>query len=206
MSSGQVYSPINYKIQIKRVMVDALRIYCNTHPSQTVQNTFVTIEYPQAAERYPCIIVGLDETSLQSSGVGHLEINDNLINGRWTFEGRIKFEIMALTSLERDYLSDHIVNLSAFGDLRGASFKEDVVSNNTVDIQINLGLLQPLGETTMSGASWGLTDARIYQCSYTFPVIGTFQSQPSYFDWITKVDSTITADGSSNPETWTTPR
>lgn len=205
MSSGQVYSPINYKIQIKRVIVDSLREYCDNHTSQTMRSTFVTIEYPMGAERYPTIIVGFNETKL-ASPVGHYELTDNLVRGRWIFQGNVKLEIMALTSLERDYISDHIVNLAAFGKLRGANFEDNVIGNNTVDVQMNLGYLQPLGETTMSGVSWGLTDGRIYQCGYVFPVIGTFESQPSYYDFISSVLAGTTADGSGVEEPWQTPR
>lgn len=205
MSSGQVYSPINYKIQIKRVLVDALREYCTESISNTMNEVFVTIEYPQVAERYPTIIVGFQERKL-ASPIGHYELDQNLAQGRWIFEGDVTLEILALTSLERDYISDHIVNLAAFGKLNGITFEKNVVSNSTVDIQMNLGYLQPTGgETTMSGVSWGLTDGRIYQCGYSFPIIGSFKSRPTYFDFITSVNAGTTLDGESE-EGWQTPR
>lgn len=195
MSSGQVYSPIGYKIQIKRTVVDALRTYMSSSQSNTVNQTKVTVEYPQSAESYPALIVGYEQSQLYHTGLGHVEYIDGNLHTRWTFEGSVSMEILALTSLERDYISDHITNLAAFRTYIGSTFELDVILNENIDLQMNLGLLQPGPEQVMSGASWGLTDTRFYQCSYSFPVLGTFVSAPLYYDWISRVNTFTGPEG-----------
>jgi hypothetical protein len=198
-SASTVIDPINYKIQIKRVIVNEFRNYFqNVSDSVTINKINCALEYPNTAESYPAVIVGYKEKEIHNAGISHLEDFGSLSQERWFFTGDIKIEIMALTNLERDYISDHVVSLYSFGSFRGLTFESDIFGSSSADIQVNLKTLTPIEEQTMSGATWGLTDSRIYTCGYTFPVLGSFISYPLYEQYITGVNTRTTSLGLYN--------
>jgi hypothetical protein len=202
-TTSNVFSPINYKLELKRLVVTELRNYFyNISPSETVNNINCTLEYPNTPEKYPAVIVGYTEKSLHNAGLGNMEFTpDGLSLERWLFDGEIKIDIRALTNLERDYVSDHIVGLFSFGLFLQIPFESDVVSSSFIDIQTNLKTLTPIAEQTMSGVTWGLTDSRIYSCGYSFKVLGAFTSMPSYDPYIAQINSAVlnTTDAIPNP-------
>jgi hypothetical protein len=145
----------------------------------------ITIEYPQKPEQYPSMIVGFKERELKSAGIAHSEIIDETsIVQRWLFQGSISIEVFALTSMDRDFISDSLVNLLSFGRIERFPFRDYIEDNAQVDIQVSVGSLTPLGEQTMSGASWGLTDQRIYTTGYEFGCMGGFISTTNNYDYI----------------------
>lgn len=192
-TTSNVIPPIGYKLQLKRLIVNEFRNYLyNISVSNTMNQVNCTIEYPNTPEKYPALIVGYREKRVHNAGVGHIEESPNLSTERWTFTGDVTVEIMALTSLERDFISDHVVALYAFGSFLQIPFESDVMADNTIDVQVNTKILTPLGEETRAGVTWGVTDTRIYTCGYTFPIFGAFSSNPIYADYIQKVTTTST--------------
>jgi hypothetical protein len=187
-TTSNVFSPINYKLELKRLVVNEFRNYFyNISASNTINNINCTLEYPNTPEKYPAVIVGYTEKTLHNAGLSHLEENENLNQERWLFEGEIKIEIRALTNLERDFVSDHVVNLFAFGSFLSIPFETDIFDSPFVDLQINLKTLTPTGEQTMAGVTWGLTDSRIYSCGYSFKVLGAFISPSGYSQYISQI-------------------
>ena len=191
-----VYSPINYKLELKRLIVNEFLRYFQTLAAgatdpveaATMANIKCTLEYPLTAEGYPAIIVGYKEKTVHNAGISHVEDDGNLSIERWIFEGDVQIEVFALTSLERDYVSDNLVNLFAFGAFLGAVFEPNIDTETAFyDVQANMKVLGTIQEDVMSGAAWGLTDSRIYHCGYTFPILGAFTSNSLYEEYISKL-------------------
>lgn len=182
---SNVVAPIAYKTNIKRAVVNALRaVFDSDYPDQFGQldNINVTNQWPDKPEQYPSIIVNFQETpgSLKSMGIGHFE---HVLGGpntyrRWQFEGDVQLIVAAETSLARDYFSDHIVHLLAFGQTSIFTnvFLPALMENRGLDIQIMHDTLVAGGDNVENGADWGLDDFRIYTAAYSFHVFGTFTS------------------------------
>lgn len=202
-----VIPPISYKIEVKRAIVQAFRttFHAADFYSELLKKSNITIEYPTTPEQYPAIIVGFKEQQLRSAGIGHaITDNNNLVYTEWVFIGEITLDIMALTSVDRDYISDAVINLLSFGRVEGYSFRQYVEENNSVNMILNVGSILPTGENTMSGASWGLTDTRVYQCGYSFGVFGQFKSDSNYYDLVAQVEGDAFIGGDDLPESnWT---
>lgn len=180
-------APINYKMEVKRSVVTAFQAVFNNQQtyfpgyksSELLTNSHITIEYPQRPEQYPSLIIGFKESSLKSAGLGHIDYySEDMIAQKWFFEGIITLEIFALTSMDRDFISDSVVNMLSFGRVMNVPFRKLIESEARVDLQLSIGSLDPVAEQTMSGVSWGLTDQRIYTVGYNFGCIGTFDSGP----------------------------
>lgn len=196
MPDSILKSPINYKMEIKRVVVKSLQnVFFNTEEyfpgyksSELLTNSHITIEYPQRPEQYPSMIIGLKEQELKSAGIGHYElIEETVAIQRWLFRAFITIEIFALTSMDRDFISDSLLNMLSFARIEGFPFREYIENNANVDIQLSVGSLTPISEQTMSGASWGLTDQRIYTSGYQFGCMGGFTSPIKDYDLISGV-------------------
>lgn len=196
MPESILKSPINYKMEIKRAVVKSLQnVFHDTQEyfpgyqsSKLLTESHITIEYPQRPEQYPSMIVGLKEQELKSAGIGHYEIIEETIAvQRWLFRADIIIEIFALTSMDRDFISDSLVNMLSFARIEGFPFREYIENNTKVDVQLSVGSLTPLSEQTMSGVSWGLTDQRIYTSGYQFGCMGGFTSTIKDYDFISGV-------------------
>lgn len=212
--SDLLRSPINYKMEIKRAVVrsfqtvfhDVDKYFPEYTSSELLTNSHITIEYPQKPEQYPSLIVGFKERELKSAGVGHYEIiADNSVIQRWLFEGTISVEVFALTSMDRDFISDSVVNMLSFGRIEGFSFREHIENSSNVDLQLSVGSLSPMAEQTMSGVSWGLTDQRIYTVGYEFGCMGAFTSPFVYYDYISNVNGSAEEMNFSNEYGWSAP-
>lgn len=204
MSDSLLRSPINYKMEVKRLVVGAFQsVFHNTgtyypgYPSsELLTKSHITIEYPQRPEQYPTLIIGFQEQELKNAGVGHLDnISANTIAQKWFFQGLITVEIFALTSMDRDFISDSVVNMLSYGRVMGKPFRALIEGDSLVDLQVSLGSLIPVPEQTMSGVSWGLTDARIYTVGYNFGCIGGFNSESIYNDYVSHVNIDISNVG-----------
>jgi hypothetical protein len=178
-------APINYKMEVKRSVVTAFQKVFNNQEtyfpgyksSELLTGSHITIEYPQKPEQYPSLIIGFQERTLKSAGIAHIDYyNDNNIAQKWYFEGTINLEIFSLTSMDRDFISDSVVNMLSFGRVMNVPFRRLIEGEAKVDLQLSIGSLEPVAEQTMSGVSWGLTDQRIYTVGYNFGCIGTFDS------------------------------
>lgn len=204
MSDSLLRSPINYKMEVKRSVVrafqsvfhDTSKYYPGYKSSELLTKSHITIEYPQRPEQYPTLIIGFQEQELKNAGVGHLDnISANTIAQKWFFQGLITVEIFALTSMDRDFISDSVVNMLSYGRVMGKPFRALIEGDSLVDLQVSLGSLIPVPEQTMSGVSWGLTDARIYTVGYNFGCIGGFNSESIYNDYVSHVNIDISNVG-----------
>jgi hypothetical protein len=190
-------SPINYKMEVKRAVVKAFQAvfhneneyYPGYKSSELLTKSHITIEYPQRPEQYPSLIVGFQESELKSAGIGHLDTyGDGTVAQKWLFFGKITVEIFALTSMDRDFISDSVVNMLSFGRVMGIPFRRMIEQESRVDLQLSVGSLEPVAEQTMSGASWGLTDQRIYTVGYNFGCMGGFDSGVITYDYLSGIE------------------
>lgn len=167
------------------VFKDTENYYPGYKSSELLTKSHITIEYPQRPEQYPSLIVGFQEQELKSAGIAHIDVFDeNNIAQKWLYTGTITIEIFALTSMDRDFISDSVVNMLAFGRVKDKPFRRMIEQEARVDLQLSIGSLTPMPEQTMSGASWGLTDARVYTTGYSFGCIGGFDSGPLFQQYV----------------------
>lgn len=193
-------APINYKMEIKRAVVtafqavfnDETRYYPGYKSSELLTKSHITIEYPQRPEQYPSLIIGFQERELKNAGIAHIDDYEQYVAQKWLFQGMITVEIFALTSMDRDFISDSVVNMLSFGRVLGKPFRRMIEEEARVDLQLSVGSLTPTAEETMSGVSWGLTDQRIYTVGYSFGCLGGFDSgaiRQDYIDGV-QIDTT----------------
>ena len=172
----EITTPILYKLEVKRAIVRTLReIFNADYPESILRNVWVSIEYPQAPEQFPAIIVSFLEGPIRSAGVGHFETYDDITFKRFQFTGTIRLEILAETSLDRDIIADHLVNLVLFSPtaLETSPFLPDITLNPSgVKIDIVSDALNPEPESVDAGLPWGLTDQRVYRGAYSFQIFG----------------------------------
>lgn len=183
MAKSTIAAPIAYKLNIKRAIVHGLRlIFTNAYPDShhSLQNLQITTDWPDKPEQFPILMVTFQETDLKTAGIGHFEhfLGGPNIFKRWLYQGQVKLLIIAETSLQRDYISDHLVHALAFGSTSAYtnSFVPYVEENNGVDMQILKDTLTPQGESVEKGADWGFQDMTLYVAGYSFGVLGSFTS------------------------------
>src|SRR3954470_14732242 len=126
---------IPYKTYIKTSLVESIRAVFDRHPdpklrSQTEKGirigTKVSIEYPTSQTQYPSIVIRFFERSIENMGIAHVEYLyvDSFHNFVWPFRhyrysGDIEFGIYALSSLDRDLISDALIQTLAMPDTAG---------------------------------------------------------------------------------------
>lgn len=115
----------DYKVGIKREIITALKpLFGNTFPYTDLRNkVYVGLEYPMKQAQYPGIYITFTENNLQNAGISHIEYeytNDSpfpKLVKHWIFDGRINFNILALSALDRDRLSAALVNILGFAEV-----------------------------------------------------------------------------------------
>jgi hypothetical protein len=164
---------------VKKVMVRALReTFNDNYPDEELRNINVSIDYPSRETEYPGIWVRFSPTTLQIIGVGSRQYNSSHQEYReWYFEGRATWQTFSMTSLQRDRISDALIYLYAFGELTPFTkkFGDYINNNDMIYISLNTDALIPGGQEENVGAPWQ-PDAIVYGDSYSFNVVGQFQS------------------------------
>jgi hypothetical protein len=183
---------IRYKTYIKEALVEALRAVFAGHPDEILRTTKVDIDYAFTEAQYPAVIVRFYERSINNAGVGHEELFENpndpgkyIRYKHYLYSGDIEFAVYALSSVDRDLLSDSLVQTLAMGDLTAYTnaflqriYAPDAVTEPaSVDHMINLNTdqIQGFGET-QAVAPWQPEDVMVYQTSYRIAIHGEFYS------------------------------
>lgn len=189
--SLMVEKTVPYKTWVKRSLVEALREVFDDHPDVIVGRSNVTVEYPTEEARYPAIIVRFFERDINNAGVGHEEIitldgNDYRFK-HYLYTGDIEFAIHALSSLDRDLISDALVQTLTMGDLTAYTQRFfERIYNAEFDmypkaeynyINLNSDHISGFGET-QTPAPWQPEDVLVYQTSYRIGIFGEFYSLP----------------------------
>lgn len=186
---------IRYKTNVKTALVEALRSVFANHPDSLIQQTKVAIDYPTSANKYPTILVRFYERQIKNAGVGHVEyllregttITDKFRH--YLYNGDIEFAIFALSSKDRDLISDALIQTLGMADM--ASYTNRFIDRlyfppeDTDDyddyrynyVNLNSDLISGTGET-QTQQPWLSEDQLQYQTSYRLGIYGEFYSLP----------------------------
>lgn len=181
---------IKYKTHIKTVIVEGLSEVFSNHPDSILRKTHVGIDFPLEEASYPSIVVRFYERDIHNAGVGHKEsVETEEGSGRWVniehflYNGDIEFAVYALSSLDRDLVSDSLVQTLTMSKTEPYTRQlwDRVYSTGGADetnhmMNLNTDKIQGFGETQQI-APWLPEDTMVYQVSYRIGIFGEFNSR-----------------------------
>jgi len=172
-----------------------------------LQNLRVTQNYPLKRIDYPSVVVDYQPQRVVSAGVGHVEWFSDP-HGRFRkwkhnrFEGTLSFHAYALSTLDRDILSDALVELVRFGDLDAnlnsfyeILYPDDAALEAEADAQAanySYSLFDQLmmDSDQMIGignsatiAPWSPEDVLVYQGGWSVSLHGGYYNSYPTVDW-----------------------
>lgn len=186
---------IHYKTYVKTALVEALRSVFVNHPDQSLRRTKIGIDYPTSENRYPMVLVRFHERDIQNAGIGHIEyiLRDNsTISDKfkhYLYHGDIEFAIFALSSKDRDLISDAVVQvlgMASMADYTNSWIDRLYFPPQDTDgydearwnyVNLNSDKISPFGET-QTQQPWLSDDQLQYQTSYGVEIYGEFYSLP----------------------------
>jgi len=170
---------------VKKGVIVALRtLFIGTSLTTDQSQVHVDMEYPASAETYPNIFVQFSTSVLRTSGIGHETITpEGNLTKQWYYEGRVSLTILALTSLERDRITDSVISSLAFQDTgidpvtkeSRSPMYASFAANPYVAIAVNADELRPGGQSVTVGTPWD-PELLVYEDNIGFDIIGEFQS------------------------------
>ncbi len=150
--------------------------------SPAFRNVWVSMEYPDTESSYPGIWVDFTPTAdLQVAGINHVEWTPGDAAPhkitRWRFAGLATFTLVAMTSLERDRLTDALVSVMAFGmeDPSASKFRTSIEQNDLIGLQMQWDKFAMSGKAETPGTPWG-TDDVVYEITVSIDCQGEFLS------------------------------
>lgn len=187
---------VRYRTYIKETMVESLRNVFVNHPDPLLKHTKVTPELPTDAASFPSIIVRYYNRSLHNAGVGHHEWFKVTPEGyepklfqkfkHFMYSGDIEFKILALSSKDREFLADalvQIIGMAEAEDYTEAFLERIYDANQTAEpqslyhfINISTDDFQELGDQE-APAPWLEEDLLVYSSTFRVPVFGEFYSR-----------------------------
>lgn len=182
--------PASYKTTINRTIVRGLKdVFTLAYPDSQFQNLNIATQYPLSETEYPAIICTYREASIPNAGVGHTEYfpaPDGSLR-KWKhrrFEGTMEFMVYTLSPLDRDILSDALVEVLSFGELDALQNNFFVRVYGDIGVEVGtLGLLHQISLNTdridaigesSSIAPWQPEDVLVYTSGYTLECNGGF--------------------------------
>jgi hypothetical protein len=203
---------IHYKTWIKTSLVEGLKSVFLNHPDNRIRTqpglgpngstlgTKVSIDYPTSELHYPAVVIRFFEREIMNAGVGHVEylyVDDEskVYKFRhYLYNGDIEFVIFALSSLDRDLISDSVTQTLAMPDMaaytnnfwnriyfpsdEGITFEEQNRSRGRWNyVNLNTDRIAGFGET-QTPQPWLSEDQLTYQTSYRVGIYGEFYSLP----------------------------
>jgi hypothetical protein len=171
-----------YLVPTKTALMSSMKVlFGEDFPDPDYRGLLVSLEFPATKEAYPSIWVDFDPSArLETMGIDHREVyydddGTEVLVRRWRFGGTALFTIVALTSLERDALFDHVVSHLAFGprSAEGSSLRAKIENNDLVALQPNFDSISIQGADASAGTPWG-TDEFIYEITLRLALEGEF--------------------------------
>lgn len=181
---------IRYKTYLKRSLVSAMKTVFRNHPDELLQRTKVTIESPTSEIDFPAIVVRFFERDFYNAGVGHIE--KVIVDGHgyhfkhYLYSGDIEFAVYCLSSLDRDLVSDSIIQTLTMGELEAYTdpfakriypSSEEVRDSDLHFMNLNTDRIQGFGESQVP-VPWAAEDDIVYMTSYRIGVFGECYSLP----------------------------
>lgn len=163
----------------KKAIIRALRAtFTSLYPNTKLANMNIDMEYPYLEEHYPGIWVKFSPHKIQASGLDPTQRTASEIFGVWYFEGTVSLMILALSSKERDLISDGFIEAFAFGaQMPSASvFFSTLLDSDLINMTPQSDLLTSGGQTESVGVPWD-DDKLAYEDRYSFEVVGQVRSR-----------------------------
>lgn len=188
---------IRYKTYLKKAFTQALRPVFKNHPDPLVATTQVTLDMPLTEQEYPSVVIRFYERDFKNMGVAHEEsIETKDLNGDFTgryqkykhylYHGDVEFAVYALSTYDRDLISDALVQILTMGDAeiytnaflaRLYTSDEMQASGSTSHfVNLNTDSIQGFGEN-QAPAPWGPEDKVVYSSSYRANMSGEVYSR-----------------------------
>lgn len=187
---------VRYRTYIKETLVEALRETFKNHPDSLLKRVKTTVELPTDRSSYPAIIVRYFNRRLNSAGISHHEWVQITPDGyepklfqkfkHFMYKGDVEFKILALSSKDRDFLADALVQTIGMAETESytRSFLNRIYQPN-VDLEaqskyhfINLATedFSELGDQE-GPAPWMEEDLNVYSATFRVPIFGEFYSR-----------------------------
>jgi len=196
---------IGYKTYLKQALVQGLRSAMGAHPDLLLRQTTVGLDFSFEEVDYPSIVVRYYPRDNLASGVGHSERRYDAVTDSWSifkrrlYKGDVEFSIYALSTLDRDLISDSLTQILGMGDTRAwtANFLRRIydpatwAANNNVDIgsgylynfvNLSTDTITELPESQVP-APWQPEDVLLYQGGARIPIVGEVLSLPPDVSW-----------------------
>jgi hypothetical protein len=185
----------DYKIGLKREVITALKPLFegdNFVYEDLRSKVYVGLEYPMREVTYPAIYITYSEDELRNVGISHLDFEyvegDNVYPRgvkHWLFSGRLNFNILALSALDRDRLASALISVLAFSDIQPEfeSFWNEIRDNDYVAIQPLFDRILSTGDQ-IGAVPWDSPDQLQYGVQYSITLFGEFWSDPETLELI----------------------
>lgn len=178
-----------FLVEAKTLFVEALlATFSSAYPDDRFKDLWVSIEYPDKEANYPGIWVDFQATQpVRSMGINHEEYTDPLDPDnkaypitRYSFAGVMSMTVVAMTSLERDTLTDEVAKIVAFGKEHEtyAEFHAQMENNDLINIRMNFDEINIGGSSETPGTPWA-TDDIIYEATVSVNLEGDFAYLPA---------------------------
>ncbi|HEY6020557.1 MAG TPA: hypothetical protein VIY48_11910 [Candidatus Paceibacterota bacterium] len=193
----------------KKLIIRALRAtFTSLYPNTKLASMNIDLEYPYLEEHYPGIWVKFSPHKIQASGLDPARSTAEEIFSVWYFEGTVTLMVFALSSKERDLISDGFIEAYAFGKLMPSAsvFYSTLLSSDLINMTPQSDVLSAGGQTESVGVPWD-DDKLAYEDRYSFEVVGQIRSRIQSSVVFTnlseiQVGSTLTnVDGAPNNST-----
>lgn len=139
----------------------------------------ISMEYPIKEVMFPGIWVQFSLTDVGRAGLEPVhESPDGSQFWMGEFKGRVTLTVVSLSSLERDRISDALVQVLLFDEVypEADSFFENLREDDFASITVAPGTMRATGQGTTFGTPWG-TDEMTYEDGFTLDIVGQFASQ-----------------------------
>lgn len=199
----QPQKTIQFKTYLKTALVDALQSTFDVHPDTRLRDVKVRTEFSFEEVDYPLIVVGYFGRDVQNAGVGHRELIWNEELGRYSkhkrrlYHGDLEFRIYALSTLDRDIISDALVEIIGLNQITDYTNYFMARLYDPEEWQGNVGMSdEDLGEAYLytlvnvdtdnmtdlgdsaSPAPWQPEDVYLYMGGYRLAAMGDVISLP----------------------------
>jgi hypothetical protein len=193
---------IRYKTYLKQSVVEALEAVFEVHPDNLLKDTKIRLQNSFYEVDFPTLVINYQESEIYDAGIGHYERKQDE-SGAWykqyrkLYKGNLVFTISALSSLDRDLISDAFVETVMMSKVRPYTnfFLTRIYDQKEFERMKNIPIgslgmahyynlinlmnqsISPGGESAVP-APWGAEDVLVYQTSYSIPTFGEVISLP----------------------------
>lgn len=202
---------VRYRTYIKETISEALREVFAQHPDKLMRGLKIGPELPTDRSSYPAIVIKYFNRNLRNAGVGHHEWKVITPDGyepkqyqkfrHFMYNGDIEFKILAMSTKDRDFLADALVQAIGMADSEHYTqaflnrvYEADPVAEPQSQYHfINLSTDEFSEVGDQEGmAPWMEEDLFVYSSTFRVPIFGEFYSRlltdPTSYGLVQKVE------------------